>query len=275
MNHSTASWERVLANATEKAEKSVSVVAASGNRALSIGTGASGDKTLLADLRAEQELTKALLRVDGVRILSEEGGDIGDPKNRTLGVIDPLDGSSNFELDLPFYCTSVAIASGESLREVRVAMVRNLVNGDTYFAAKGKGASKNGKKICTGKRGKLREAVLDIDLGGASEEAIKRLVPLLSRVKRVVHYGANALELCLLAEGSIDAFVDLRGKMRATDIAGGYLIAKEAGATISLTREPRSSPELCLTTRFGLVATANHNIQREISLGIQARRGTI
>jgi myo-inositol-1(or 4)-monophosphatase len=264
MNSKEVSWERLLAKATREAQRSVSAVAAAGNRALAVGTGASGDKTLLADMRAEQELTRALLQIEGVKILSEEGGDIGDPRSRTLAIVDPLDGSSNFERGLPFYCTSVAIADGPGLGDVTHAMVRNMVNGDAYFASKGEGASKNGKRIHTMKGLKLRESVLDVDLSGTSEASIGRLIPLLSGVKRVVHYGANALELCLLAEGKINGFVDLRGRMRATDIAGGYLIAREAGAATTLTAEPRSAPELRLDTRFDLVASADRSLHQEI-----------
>jgi myo-inositol-1(or 4)-monophosphatase len=275
VNPNVAFWEKVLAKATKEAQKSVSMVAATGDRALAVGTGASGDKTLVADMRAEQELTKALLRVEGVKILSEEAGDIGDPRCLTLAVIDPLDGSSNFERGLPFYCTSVAIADGPSLKSVRVALIRNLVNGDAYFAAKGKGAFKNGKRIRPTKSSKLSESVLDADISGTSEPVIAGLVPLLSSVKRVVHYGANALELCLLAEGKIDAFVDVRGRMRVTDIAGGCLIAREAGAVISVTEDSRSAQELRLDNRFGLVASANRPLHRKIMCVLQSERRAV
>jgi len=264
VNSEGVRWEKLLAAATEKAQRSVAAVAAGRNRGLVIGTGASGDKTLLADKKAEEELSRALLRVEGLKLLSEEAGSMGDDGGPSLAVIDPLDGSSNFQRGLPFYCTSVAIAEGQGLREVRFAMVRNLVNGDVYFAAKGEGSSKNGGNIRTTKGGELSESIVGIDLSGISGAVSARLAPLLSRAKRVVHYGANALELCLLAEGKIDAFVDLRGRMRVTDIAGGYLIAREAGAVISLTREPRSAPELSLEPRFSLVASANQSLHEKI-----------
>lgn len=275
MNSRNAPWEKLLSEATGEAQRSVSRVAAGRDCGLVVGTGASGDKTLLADRRAEEELSRALLRVEGMKLLSEEAGSMGDPRSRTLAVIDPLDGSSNFRRGLPFYCTSVAIVEGRGLRGVRFAMVRNLVNGDVYFAAKGEGASKNGRRIRTTKGGELRESVLGIDLSGASGAVILGLAPLLSGAKRVVHYGANALELCLLAEGKIDAFVDVRGRMRITDIAGGYLIAREAGAAISLVREPRLAPELSLETRFSVVASANRAMHGAIVPSLQQKHRTL
>lgn len=275
MNARDVSWERLLAEATKNARKSVSAVAVAGKRGLVVGTGASGDKTLLADMKAEEELSRALLRVEGVRLLSEEKGNIGDPRSRTLAVIDPLDGSSNFKSGLPFYCTSVAIVQGQSLAGVRFAMVRNLVNGDIYFAARGKGASKNGKRIFTTKGVELSESVLDVDLSGTSRTVIAGLVPLLAGVKRVIHYGANALELCLLAEGKIEAFVDVRGRMRVTDLAGGYLIAREAGASISLIHEQRWAPTFRLKTRFSLVASANQSLHRVVMHRLQSKHRAI
>jgi myo-inositol-1(or 4)-monophosphatase len=264
LNSMDAPWEKLLAEATSRVQRSVSAVAANGGRGVVVGKGAAGDKTLLADLKAEEELSRALLRIEGVKLLSEESGNLGDPLSRTLLVIDPLDGSSNFERGLPFYCTSVALVEGRGLMGVRLAMVRNLVNGDVYYAAKGGGASKNGRRISTAKEGKLGKSVLDADLSGTPGATIAGLIPLLAGFKRVVHYGANALEMCLLAEGKIDAFVDVRGRMRVTDIAGGYLIAREAGATVSLTREPQSAPELSLEPRFNLIVSANQSIHRAI-----------
>lgn len=271
MNAKDVSWKSMLTKVTKEVQKSVSALAMEDNRGLAIGIGASGDKTLLADKKAEEELSRALLQVEGVKVLSEESGDIGDPRNRTLAVVDPLDGSSNFESGLPFYCTSVAIVQGHNLAGVRLAVVRNLVNGDIYFAAKGEGASKNGRRIHTTKGIKLSESVLDVDLSGASGTVIAGIVPLLARARRVLHYGANALELCLLAEGKIDAFVDVRKRMRITDLAGGYLIAREAGAAISLIREPRSARELSLKTRFSLVASANESFHRVVMNEIQSK----
>jgi len=271
VNARDASWKRLLAEVTKEVQKSVSAVAVGDNRGIVVGTGASGDKTLLADTEAEEDLSRTLLQVKGVKLLSEEAGNIGDPRSRTLAVIDPLDGSSNFESGLPFYCTSVAIVQGRSLAGVRFAMVRNLVDGDIYFAVRGEGASKNGRRIRTTKGGELSESVLDVDLSGTSGTVIAGLAPLLAGAKRVVHYGANALELCLLAEGKIDTFVDVRRRMRITDLAGGYLIAKEAGAAISLIREPRSAPEFHLETRFSVVASANQSLHRVVMRCLQSK----
>jgi myo-inositol-1(or 4)-monophosphatase len=260
----TKDWENVLVEATEKVRAKVSTVAEQGDRALTVGVGASGDKTILADREAEEILLDALLRMDGIRVLSEEAGASGDAKARTLAVVDPLDGSSNFERGIPFYCTSVAMVDGESLADVKFGIVRDLVSGDVYIASRGGGAKKNGRAIMTSRVSKPSEAVVGIDMSRSSPSVVSRLTPLVIGVKRQVHLGANALELCYLADGRIDAFVDIRGKIRITDFAAAYLVASEAGAVFTDSEGGELEPKFDLHARFGFVGSGNKIIHKEI-----------
>jgi myo-inositol-1(or 4)-monophosphatase len=264
-----AELQGLLAEATERVQLLVAAIALSEDRGKFLGVGASGDRTLVADKIAEDELVRALLSLGDMKILSEEAGERGDPRANSLAIIDPLDGSSNFMRGIPFYCTSVAVVEGGSLKNASFGMVRNLVNGDVYSAERGKGARKNGKRIRTSVETKAAKAVVDIDLSRSKPEMVGDLSNLISAAKRQVHFGANALELCLLAEGRIDSFVDLRGKMRVTDFAAAYLIAKEAGAVVTDGNGKALDPELSLEARFSYVASANKKLQKEV-LGLCA-----
>jgi myo-inositol-1(or 4)-monophosphatase len=229
-----------------------------------VGTGAAGDKTLLADKAAEREIIETLSKFPDVRVLSEEAGEVGKRDSRYVAVVDPLDGSSNFERGLPFYCTSIAIADGERLPSVFAALVRDLNTGDEFYAEKGRGAWKNGKQIHSSGVTSIREAAVGIDLSRASVDTVVGLAPLVSSVKRHLHYGANALELCFVAEGKLEALVDLRGKVRVTDLAAAYLISKEAGAVLS-DREGKELNSLFeLEPRMNIVGSANASIHRQI-----------
>ncbi|MGD0319471.1 MAG: inositol monophosphatase family protein [Nitrososphaerales archaeon] len=264
MNARGHDWRNLLSDATERVQKSVSEIAAGKNTSLIVGTGAAGDKTLLADRRAEEDLLSVLLRVEGLQVLSEEAGRRGDAKARLIAVVDPLDGSANFEREIPFYCTSIAIADGPTVHDVFFGIVRNLVTGDVYISEKGKGAMKNGETIRTSSPLALSEAVAAMDLSTASVELLRSLSPLMSRVRRLVHYGANALELCYLAEGRIDAFVDIRKRMRITDFAAGYLIATEAGALITDEAGRELRWKLDLSEREACVASADARLHNQI-----------
>jgi myo-inositol-1(or 4)-monophosphatase len=152
------------------------------------------------------------------------------------------------------------------------AMVRNLVTGDVYYAEKGKGATKNGKRIATSKTSDIREAILGVDLSRTDEETYAGLARLITSAKRQVHFGANALELCFLAEGMIDAFVDVRSKTRIVDFAGGYLIAKEAGAVLSTRSGDELLTRLEMRERFSFVASANPQLHKAILDHLKERR---
>ncbi len=257
-------WGKLLEDATERVQYSVSTIALGRNRGLIVGTGASGDKTLLADKKAEEELVRALLKVEGLKVLSEEAGERGDPRAKLLAIVDPLDGSSNFERGIPFYCTSVSIAEGSSLGDIAYGIVRNLVTGEVYSATRGGGATKNGKRIKTSRVKSPGKAVVGVDLSRTKASLVSGLARLVVSVNRQVHYGANVLELCYLAEGRIDAFVDMRERMRITDFAAGYLIAKEAGATITDPGGSELRPSFDLKERFSYVAAANAVLHKRI-----------
>ena len=242
----------------------MSSVARQGRRGEELGVGASGDRTLLADRAAEGEILSALKQVGGVRILSEEAGETGDRGASTLAVVDPLDGSSNFERGIPFYCTAVAMVEGASIDGATLGVVRDLVSGDVYVGVRGKGATKNGRPIRTSARARLAEAVIGMDVSRTPARFVERLAPLVSATKRQVHFGANALELCYLADGRIDAFVDLRGKIRVTDFAAAYLIAKEAGAVFTDAEGAPVRPQFDLEHRFGFVGSASGGLHKEI-----------
>lgn len=264
MNPAMVDWEGLLLEATERVQLTVQARAGHGKRGEVVGVGASGDKTIVADKKAEDVLMRALAKVDGVRVLSEEAGQVGDSKGKLLAVIDPIDGSSNFEREIPFYCTSVAIADGSSHRDIIFGIVRNLVSGEVYTATKGKGAKKNGKKIQTSMISELSKAVVGIDISRASQGTLERLLPLMGRISRQVHYGANALELCLMAEGKTDAFVDVRGRMRAVDFAAAQLIASEAGGVVSSPEGDELRFSMDLESRFSFVTSSNIELHRNI-----------
>jgi myo-inositol-1(or 4)-monophosphatase len=259
-----ADWARLLTDASAKVQSIIKAAAHDGGLTGVLGVGASGDKTLLADKRAEDELLRALEKIEGLRVLSEEAGEAGDRGANTVAVLDPVDGSANFERGVPFYCTSAAIVEGSTLRGVNYAMIRDLVTGDLYLAQKGKGATKNGKALSTSKSGRLSESVVGIDMSRGDRVLVSKLGPLVGAAKRQVHYGANALELCLVADGRIEAFVDLRGKMRITDFAAAYLIASEAGAKVTDQDGGELDPAISLGERFSFVAAANDGLHREI-----------
>jgi myo-inositol-1(or 4)-monophosphatase len=202
-----------------------------------LGIGAGGDAMKPADLAAEKAIIETLQNNDiSFSLISEESGflNFGSHPEDYYVTIDPIDGTTNFLRGLPFYASSIAISKKPVMSEVFAASVTDLYHDITYIAQKGKGAYSDGEKIQTSKIASMQEAVIGLDLNTYKvAEVAPKLTDLIQHTKHIRHYGANALELCYVANGLTDAFVDIRGRIRTTDVAAGFLIIKEAGGLVT------------------------------------------
>ncbi len=256
-------WESLLNEAAERVQKITRTLSKSGEGSTKLSEGAGGDRTMLVDRETEDACIDVFSGVSDARIVTEERGELGSAKARWTVVIDPLDGSSNFERRLPFFCTSIGVADGGRLQDVKFGIVRNLLSGETYYAERGE-SRKDGRPIRSSMQKELRDAAFAIDMCRSPASEVVRIAGLVSSVKRQVHFGANALEICLVAEGKLDGFVDIRGRMRITDFAAGFLIAREAGARITERDGSALNPGLNLTERFRVVAAGNRMLHTKV-----------
>ncbi|MDE2026512.1 MAG: fructose 1,6-bisphosphatase, partial [Patescibacteria group bacterium] len=177
-------------------------------------------------------------------------------------IMDAVDGSTNAVRGIPFSCCSLAFASGDRLSSVTDAVVIDLYNGDLYSASKGNGAFLNGKKITVHKEKPLY-FVVGLDLSGISADALQKLSPIISASNHIRHFGAVALELAIFSRGLVDLFVDLREKLRITDVAAGYLLVSEAGGFIVDRNSQPLDAELGYDKRISFIAAANREILDE------------
>jgi myo-inositol-1(or 4)-monophosphatase len=99
-----------------------------------------------------------------------------------------------------------------------------------------------------------------------------RLTGLIKKTKHIRHFGANALELCYVADGTTDAFIDIRGKLRTTDVAAAYLIVKEAGAKLTKPDGKPMDAKLDPRQKVEFIAAANAEMQRTILGLVEPRK---
>jgi fructose-1,6-bisphosphatase/inositol monophosphatase family enzyme len=99
-----------------------------------------------------------------------------------------------------------------------------------------------------------------MNVSRTSPHEIDTLSKLIGLTDHVRLFGANALELCYLSKGSLDAHIDLRGKIRATDMAAAYLIVKEAGGIIYSPLEQVLDSDLGVNSRMSFVAVKNDKV---------------
>jgi len=233
-----------------------------------LGVGAGGDTMKPMDLAAETAIVDTLKgHKVSFTLISEESGvkRFGETPGTCFVTVDPIDGSTNFMHGLPFYCCSIAVSGLANLADVSAGMVVDLVHGATYTAFEGKGAYVDGKKIETSKTSFLEEAVVGLDLNTYKvKELIPKITPLIAKTKHIRHFGANALELCYVANGLTDAFVDVRGKLRTTDVAAGFLILKEAGGIVTTPENGILNVELDPKKTVSFIASGNKEIHKKI-----------
>ncbi|HEX7483054.1 MAG TPA: inositol monophosphatase family protein, partial [Candidatus Bathyarchaeia archaeon] len=97
-----------------------------------------------------------------------------------------------------------------------------------------------------------------------SKAIVPKVAALIENTKHIRHYGANALEICYVANGLTDAFIDLRGKIRTTDVAAGFLIVKEAGGIVTTPGNQPLNVKLDPTQKLSFIASGNQQIHQKI-----------
>ncbi|HEY0700967.1 MAG TPA: inositol monophosphatase family protein, partial [Micromonospora sp.] len=204
------------------------------------------DVVTAADRAVEQQVVAALhqLRPDDA-VLGEEYGAGGAPPRsggagRVRWIVDPIDGTVNYLYGLPQYAVSLA---AEVDGEVVAGVVRNAATGDEWTATRGGGAWRDGRRLRGSEETELGQALVATGFGydparRAHQAAVlSRLIPTVRDIRR---FGAAAIDLCLAAEGAVDAYYE-KG-LNAWDLAAGGLVAAEAGLRVAgLSGQPAGS----------------------------------
>jgi myo-inositol-1(or 4)-monophosphatase len=241
-----------------------------------LGIGAGGDPIRKIDLAAEKAVVSTLTRRKvSFTLISEESGvrEYGESPQECYVTVDPIDGTTNLMRGVPFYATSIAVSERPFLKDVHSALVSDLFRDISYTARRGKGSFCDERRITPSGNVSLEEAVIGIDLNSYKVEKIaSRLTALIKKTRHVRHFGANALELCYVADGTTDAFVDIRGKLRTTDMAAAYLIMNEAGALLTRPDGEPLDARLGAKQKVEFIAAANVGIHTKILSLVKPRK---
>ena len=184
------------------------------------------------DHASEKLIVEAILSArpnDG--IIGEEGADREGTSGFTW-VIDPIDGTVNYFYGLPGWNISIGVKDSQG---VLVGVVHSPTFNSTWHAVRGGGAFLNHKKIECNNPVELDKAL--IATGFAYEvkdrenqiEIIDQLIPKIRDIRRM---GAAATDLCCVASGMVDGYIETG--LKEWDLAAGSLIAREAGAVVSV-----------------------------------------
>ena len=225
------------------------------------GTGAEGDKTYHIDRRAEEIIISSLEALhEPLTVISEEAGIVHLHGGGKTVLVDPIDGSRNAVRGIPFYGTSLAVAAGTTVRDLYLAYIINLVNGDAFWAEKGISVSCPENSLQCQKGEEFSFVAYE---ASSPSRDLSPIVPLLSAAKKVRCMGATALDLAYVACGAVSAFVTASAS-RSFDFAGGYLLMKEAGGIITdMQGNELDSLELELKGTTSLLAAGNAGLHKK------------
>jgi myo-inositol-1(or 4)-monophosphatase len=201
-----------------------------------VGLGAGGDQTIYLDQLAEGIVLRHLEQAyrSGLRfhLISEELGE-RDFGGGALVLADPLDGSFNAKMGLPYYAVVLAVTEGDRFRDVRLGYVQNLVTGDEFHAIEAGGAFRNGKSLQPSPAGFDGRSISLVSFDAPSGvEPRERAAAIFAKAEKVRQLGSAALNLCHTAAGSV-ALQATPAPVRAFDLAGPLLILHEAGGVAS------------------------------------------
>ena len=191
--------------------------------------GADGTPTKQIDRAAENAVLDTLRSSGlGFKVLSEEIGEvlIGEKPDYVLH-LDPLDGTFNAIAGIPFYSVSIYLSKGD----FHFGYISDLARGGSFYAETGRGAySQQGGRLQVSQHADLSQFSIS---AYTQRPHTGRIAAIGDTVRRIRTLGSTALEMALVASGRLDAFVDLRGMMRAVDVAAGKIILEEAGGMVT------------------------------------------
>lgn len=227
------------------------------------------DLVTCADLASEKviiELIKA--NFPEHQILAEESAQDLEQKidyNKALWVIDPLDGTMNFAHGLNHCAVSIGFFDKG---QAQVGVVYAPFNDQFFYAKRGHGAYLNHKKIQVSQTIELEQALIAV----GTTTLIKRtkmleslwtdLGKIVSNCRDIRRLGSAALEICWTSCGLIDGFFER--SLSPWDVAAGRLIAQEAGAKISPSKNLPKDPILPEELFCADILIANPILQQKL-----------
>jgi myo-inositol-1(or 4)-monophosphatase len=189
------------------------------------------------------EAALVVLHRAGVGVLSEESGLVLTAADEVV-IIDPVDGSTNASRGVPWYATSLCLVDADG---PAAALVVNQATGVRYWAERDAGAWCDGVQLTP-------SGCTDV---GSSIIGLNGLPPAHLGYAQSRVFGAVALDLCQVAAGVLDGYIDcIVDAHGAWDFAGGTLICAEAGAPVvdlwdrdlfTVTHESRRTPVAAAT----------------------------
>jgi len=195
--------------------------------------GRSGDLVTAADKASEAVILDILHRhFPDHAILAEESGKLGNTESEYLWAIDPLDGTTNYAHQYPFFAASIGLLIAGV---PQVGVIFDPFHNELFRAAKGLGATCNRRSIQVSQTAQLSKSLLvtgfAYDRRETTDNNYAEFCHLTHLTQGVRRSGSAALDLAHVACGRLDGYWE-RG-IAPWDIAAGIVLLEEAGGKVT------------------------------------------
>lgn len=225
--------KNLLAIAEAAARETGAILRAGGDRSVALNSAT--DVKLAADTNSER-LVRERLAATALPIFGEElGGDpaLYDSAGTLYWVVDPLDGTFNYQRGQPLTCVSIGLMRGN---EPVLGVIYNFNADEMFSGFVGEGVFLNGKKIVPAWATEISQACLMTGFPALADKSPEALAPFIAEVgkfKKIRMIGTAALAVAYVAVGRADVY-DERGT-NLWDVAAGMALVRAGGGFVRLT----------------------------------------
>jgi myo-inositol-1(or 4)-monophosphatase len=214
------------------------------------------DLVTIIDKRVEDFIVKQIIKkYPSHGIFGEETGKTNISSDY-LWIIDPIDGTTSFFHQQPFY--SISIAVQYHAQTIYGAVLAPRMD-ELFFAEKNNGAFLNDLPICVTQTDKLVNCVMATGFAclrsNLSDNNLKYFNKIAPQLRDIRRYGSAAIDLCYVACGRFDGFWEMN--LNLYDIAAGAFIVEQAGGVVCDFNGNANFPDR------GIIAS-NKNIQKDL-----------
>ena len=193
----------------------------------------SKDIKLKADESSENLIKDIILANSSYPILAEESGKSNEDLGETFWVVDPLDGTANYNRDIPICCISIGLVHS---MEPMLGVIYDFNNDDLYVGNCLKNVSVlNNKEINVSDINQKKDGILITGLPHGtdySDAALKKMITDMQSWKKVRMIGSAAMASCYIASGKADLYKE--NGIFFWDIVAGAAIVNSAGGSAAI-----------------------------------------
>lgn len=186
------------------------------------------DYSIKMDVEAGKKIIE-MLKENGIQgtIFSEEAGKVKIGESEYSFFIDPLDGTINYSLVIPLFCTSIGITkNGKRIFWAVYYPFRN----ELFFSEKDKGSFLNNKKIHVNGKSEIRKSIVDFSFAFNNPQIGMKYMKKLA-LTQTRNLWCVALNLCYIACGRANSAMHIWST--SWDFMAGSLIVEETGGIVT------------------------------------------